>query len=81
MKKQIIRDILKVFAVGFTAMMMAALAAFLAYMSAVLFFLIPSISGYYAVLGFFGAILGLAGSLGVVFMCGAWMVRKGKFSR
>lgn len=81
MKKQIIRDILRVFAVGFTAMFMAAVAASLAYTAIVLFCHIPSISGYYAVLGFFVAVLGIVGALYVVFMCGAWMVRKGKFGR
>lgn len=81
MKKEIIRDILKVFAVGGIALLMAALAGVIAYMSIVVFCRIPHITGYRAVFGFVGALIGFIGALGIVYMCGCWIVRKGKFAR
>lgn len=81
MKKKIIRDILKVFAVGGIALLMAVTAEFLAYMSFVLFCLVPTLTGYLAMCAFFGALIAIVGAIGLVFMCGAWMVRKGKFVR
>ena len=81
MKKQIIRNILKVFAVGGCALMMASMAGLLIYLSGWLFIHIPRYTGYAAVASFALALLSLAGALGVVYMCGAWVVRKGKFAR
>ena len=81
MKKQIIRNILKVFAVGGTALLMAAGAGLLAYLSGWLFFRIPHYIGYGAVIGFAFALLALLGALGIVYMSGCWIVRKGKFAR
>lgn len=81
MKNQKIRDIVKVFAVGCAAMLLALTAEFFAYMSVVLFCKIPYISGYMAVCGLAGALIALIGAVGIIYMCGAWMVRKGKFTR
>lgn len=81
MKKEITRDICKVFAVGGTALFMAGTAGFLAYLSTVLFWHIPALSGYCAVGAFFTALVALASAIGITYMCGAWVVRKGKFSK
>lgn len=81
MKKEIVRNTLKVFAVGITALLMAATAGFLVYLAIVLFFHIPNITGYLAVGAFAGALVAFAGALGAIYMCGAWMVRQGKFAR
>lgn len=79
MKKAIIRDIMKVFAVGGTALLLAASAGAFGYMAVWLFAHIPNSGGYKAVGGFMVALLAAAAALAVVYMCGAWIVRSNKF--
>lgn len=81
MKKHIMRDILKVFAVGGTAAGMGAAAIGLASMAVWIYCTIPIVCGYAAVALFLLATLTLAVALAVVYICGCWMVRKGKFSK
>lgn len=81
MKKEMIQDVLKVFTVGATALLLAAGAGGFGYMSVILFCQIPRISGYLAVGAFFVAMISVAATLGVVYTCGAWIVRKGKFGK
>lgn len=81
MKKEIIRNILKVFAVGGSALTMAGMGGLLVYLAGWLFFHIPRYTGYAAVVAFVLALLTIATALIVVYMCGAWVVRKGKFAR
>lgn len=81
MKKQIIRNILKVFAVGGTALLMASGAGLFTYLSCWLFFRIPHYIGYGAVIGFIVALIALICALGIVYLSGCWIVRKGKFER
>ena len=81
MKKSIIRDVMKVFAVGGAAAVMSACALFLFSMAAWIYCTIPTTSGYVAVVLFALATLTLAVALAGVYMCGSWMIRKGKFSK
>ena len=84
MKKKIIhniRNIMKVFAAGGTALLMAASGGFMAYLAIRLFLHIPSISGYLAVGAFIAAVIALTSAVAVVYMSGCWIVRKGKFAR
>ena len=81
MNKAIIRNILKVFAVGGTAVLMAAFAILMGILSVELYCSIPSVVGYIAVLWFALATLAAVAALAVVYVCGAWMVRKGKFEK
>lgn len=81
MNKPIIRDILKVFAVGGTAAGLGAIAIGLAYMAVWIYCTIPAVCGYAAVALFLLATLTAAVTLAVVYVCGCWIVRKGKFSK
>ena len=81
MKKGIIRNILKVFAVGGSALLMASAAGGCAYLAGWLFFRVPHYIGYGAVIGFISAIITLAAALGIVYLSGCWIVIKGKFER
>ena len=81
MKKAIIRNVLKVFAVGGAAALLNGIAALLGYLSVMLYCYIPKAGGYLAVVFFALATLAAVGALAVVFMCGAWIVRKGAFSK
>ena len=81
MKETIIRDIMKVFAVGGVAAGLGAVAIGLAYMAAWIVFTIPMVCGYAAVALFWLATLTIAAVLAVVYVCGCWIVRKGKFSK
>lgn len=81
MNKTVIRNALKVFAVGGIATVLSAIALFLISMSVWIYCTIPTTSGYVAVVLFALATLTLAVALAGVYMCGSWMVRKGKFSK
>lgn len=81
MKKAIIRDIWKVFAVGGYAAALSGGAFGLAYLAVLLYCAIPSVGGYMAVIWFALATLAAAAALAVVYMSGAWIVRKGRFSK
>lgn len=81
MKKQIIRNILKVFAVGGTALMLGAGVSCLFYVAGWLLFLIPNQTGWLAVGAFVGAIIDMGIALSTMYMTGCWIVRKGKFAR
>lgn len=81
MNKTIIRNILKVFAVGGTAVLMAAFAILLGVVSAELYCNIPTVVGYMAVLWFALATLAAVAALAAVYVCGAWMARKGRFDK
>lgn len=83
MKKNntIIRDIMKVAAVGGAAAGLGTAATGLACMAVWIYCTIPAVSGYAAVAAFALATLTLAAALLIVYMCGCWIVRKGRFSR
>ena len=81
MKKEIIRDTLKVFAVGGVALLIAAITGWLAFLSAVLFVYVASCSGYAAVASFAAAVVCAAAALLGLYVCGRWVVSKGKFSK
>ena len=81
MKKAMIRDVLKVFAVGGAAAGLSAAAIGLAGAAGWLFFTIPAAGGYMAVTLFALATLSLAVSLAIVYICGCWIARRGKFSK
>ena len=81
MKKTIIRDIMKVFAVGSAAAGLGAAATGLAYMAGWIVCTIPMVCGYAAVALFWLATLTTAAALAVLYFCGCWIVRKGKFSK
>ena len=81
MKKTIIRDILKVLAVGGAAAGLSAAAIALFYMAGWVYCTIPIVCGYGAVALFALATLTAATALAIVYFCGCWIVRKGKFSK
>lgn len=81
MKKEIIRNILKIFAFGGIAALFSTIAGGLAIGSLWLFFYIPSSTGYLAVLLFAFAVLALAAALHIVYKCGAWIYGTGKFTK
>lgn len=81
MKKPIIRDIMKVFAVGGAAAGLSAVAIGLACMAVWIYCTIPAVCGYAAVALFLLATLTAATTLAVVYSCGCWIIRKGKFSK
>lgn len=81
MKKTIIRNALKVFAVGGTAAGMGAASIGCACVSAAIYYAIPAASGYAAVALFVLATLAAAGALAAVYMCGCWIVKTGKFAK
>ena len=75
------KDVAKVFAVGGASALMSAAAVALAYVSINIFCCIPFIKGYLAVGGFALALVAAAAALAMVYVCGAWVVGKGKFSK
>jgi hypothetical protein len=81
MKKTIMRDILKVFSVGGAAAGMGAVAIGLLYVAVALLCDVAAASGYIAVGCFLLALLVAAGVFAVVYICGCWIIRKGKFSK
>ena len=81
MKKSIIHDIMKVFSVGGAAAGLGLIACYLAYLAIVIFCRIPSFVGYSAAISFVLAIALLAIALLAVYVCGCWIIHKGKFSR
>ncbi len=81
MKKIIVRDVLRVFAVGGAAAGLGAAAIGLAVLAVAMYCNIPAVGGYLAVGGFWLATLAAAAALAVVYICGCWIIRKGKFSR
>lgn len=81
MKEEIIRNVLKVFAVGGAAAAWSAAAGFFAYGAIKLYCTIPAESGYLAVFDFLMATLALCFAIAALYLCGAWVVRKGKFSK
>ncbi len=81
MKKAILQDALKVLAVGGAAAGLSAAAIGLAGMAVWIFCTIPAVCGYAAVALFLLATLTTAAALAAVYVCGCWIVRKGKFSR
>lgn len=81
MTKTMIHEILKVFAVGGTAAGLGAAAIGLAYMAIWIFCTIPVVCGYAAVALFLLATMTAAVALAIVYVCGCWIVKKGKFSK
>ena len=81
MNKEIIRNVLKVFAVGITSAFLSAGECCLGYAAYWLFRRIPAANGYYAIASFALALVSVAAALAVVYMSGAWIARKGKFSK
>ena len=81
LKKQIIRDVLKVFAVGGAAAGLGAGSIGLACMAVWIYCTIPVVNGYAAVALFALATLTVAVAFAVVYMCGCWITHKGKFSK
>lgn len=81
MKKNILRNIFKVLAVGGAAAGLSAAAIGLAYMAGWIYCTIPAVCGYAAVALFLLATLTAATALAFVYGCGCWIVHKGKFSK
>lgn len=81
MKKTIIRDTLKVFAVGGVAALLSAAAGACAFASGKLLCSIPSFVGYLSVAAFTLAVIAAATSLGFIYLLGAWVVLKGHFAK
>lgn len=81
MKKAIIRNIMNVFAVGGAAAGLGAAAIGLACIAVWIYCTIPVVNGYAAVALFALATLTAAAAFAVVYMCGCWITRKGKFSK
>lgn len=81
MKNAIFHDALKVLAVGGAAAGLGAAAIGLGCMAAWIFCTIPVVCGYAAVALFALALLTVAAALACVYVCGCWIVRKGKFSK
>lgn len=81
MKKETIRNALKVLAVGGVAAGMSAAAIGLSHMAGWIYRTIPAVCGYAAVILFLLATMTAAVALAVVYVCGCWIVRKGRFSK
>lgn len=81
MKKAILRNALKVLAVGGAAAGFGSVSIGLACLSVRVYCAIPATNGYAAVALFGLATLTAATALAVVYVCGCWIVRKGKFSK
>lgn len=84
MKKEIIHNIrntMKVFAVGGTALLMGVGASLLFYLSVCLFLNTKNLTGYMAVGVFTAAVIALTGAVAGVYLSGCWIIRKGKFAR
>lgn len=81
MKKDILRDALKVLAVGGAAAGLGAIAIGLACMAVWIYCTIPAVCGYAAVALFMLATMSVITAIAVVYVCGCWIVRKGKFSK
>lgn len=81
MNKSILHDALKVLAVGGAAAGLSAIAIGLACMAVWIYCTIPAVCGYAAVALFLLATLTTGIVLAVVYVCGCWIVRKGKFSK
>ena len=81
MKKEIIRNVLKVFAVGSVSALLSVAACCAAYAAVYLFRSIPAAGGYLAVVYFAAALATAAAAPVLVYVNGAWMVRKGRFSK
>lgn len=81
MKKESIRNVLKVFAVGGVSALLSAAAGCAAYASIYLFRSIPAAGGYSAVVSFAAALATAAAAPLLVYVSGAWIVRTGKFSK
>ena len=80
-QKPAINNVLKVFAVGSASSLISTVAGACAFVSAKLFGVIPSVNGYLAVGGFALALVAAAAALAMIYVCGAWVVGKGKFSK
>ena len=81
MKKDIIHNTLKIFAVGGVATLLSAAAGACAAAAGKLLCSIPSFGGYLAVGAFAIAIIAAATALGMVYFCGAWIIQKGHFTK
>lgn len=81
MKKAILQDAMKVLAVGGAAAGLSAAAIWLAGMAVLILCTIPATSGYKAIALFALATLSAVSALAIVYFCGCWIVRKGKFAR
>lgn len=81
MRKATIHNVKKIFAAGGAAAGLGLTASYLAYLAIVIFCRIPSFVGYSAAISFVLAAILLAAALLVVYVCGCWIVSKGKFSR
>ena len=81
MKKELIRKNLKAFAVGGVAAAMSFTAFGLLCLSAMLFKWVAAVGGYMSVLLFFLALLATCATAAVVFICGMWISRRGRFEK
>ena len=81
MKEAILQNVLKVFAVGGAAAGLSAAAIGLLCMAVWIYCTIPAVFGYAAVALFLLATLTAAVAIAVVYVCGCWIIRKGKFSK
>ena len=71
---------LKIFSVGAVATLNACMAILTGYLSAMLFAYIPRAIGYNAVWFFAFAVIFALLALLEIFVCGVWVIRKGRFS-
>ena len=81
MKKKSIRNMWEVFAVGSVSALLSAAAGCAAYAAVYLFRSIPAAGGYLAVVYFAAALATAAAAPLLVYVNGAWVVRKGRFSK
>ena len=80
MKKTTFKTALKIFSVGAVATLNACMAILTGYLSAMLFAYIPRSAGYNAVWFFAFAVIFALLALLEIFVCGVWVIRKGRFS-
>ena len=81
MNETIIRNSLKVLAVGGAAAGLSAVAIGLGCMAVWIYCTIPVVCGYTAVALFLLATLAVVAALAVVYISGCWITRKGRFSK
>ena len=81
MKKELIRKNLKALAFGATAAGMSLTAFGLLCLSTMLFKWVAAVGGYMSVLLFFLALLASCATVAVVFICGLWISRRGRFEK
>ena len=80
-KKTTTRAILKVFHFGVIAALFSGIEIELAYLAFMLFGMIPTACGYWAVALFALAMLAASAVIAAVYGCGFWIIRKARISK